>query len=314
MEEALYKHQAIVAVLNNYPRNQWTRVIAALTLRGIQALEQRCSVSTLPLEQLEALCGISDSLENAGISTFIRELNTIKDELFRLNQRVDQTVQNTNRVSAPPTGRKQYETYAQAETLIRPYIYRKPSSAWRASKKKKVRSHSPKHHDLYLPPHVSRKGKGRSDRSKEPVNSSREKAVAKRTVPLYLKNVQSKILPVIEKDKLEYNIRQHFGTTKKKEVEAEVQEGGNNHLMDIADRYLHNSIINYFTKPRSRMASSPSEHFFTSQEDAKSNYNQDSPYREEYEANQYAEDYVEAAPESSRKPSSHSIENLPRSK
>eukprot|EP00826_Nyctotherus_ovalis_P031913 TRINITY_DN256_c0_g3_i1.p1 TRINITY_DN256_c0_g3~~TRINITY_DN256_c0_g3_i1.p1 ORF type:complete len:317 (+),score=45.51 TRINITY_DN256_c0_g3_i1:117-1067(+) len=316
MEEAIYKHQAIVAALNNYPRDQWPRVIAALTIYGMQALEQRYNVPTLSLEQLESLCGIHsyDSLENAGISTFMRELNTIKDELFRLNQRVDQTVQNSYRVSAPLTDRKQYDTYAQAETLIRPYIFRKPSSAWRTSKKKKVRSHSPKHHDLYLPPHVPHKGKRRSDRSKERVSSNRKKATIKRTVPLYLKNVRSRILPNIEKDKLEYNIRQHFETTKKKEAEPEVEEGRDGHLMDIADRYLHNSIINYFTKPRAPMTSSPSEHFSTSQEDAKSDCNQDSPSREEYGANQYGDVYVEAAPESSWKPFSCSIGNRSRSK
>ena len=274
--ETIFSHKVISPVLNNYPREKWTRAVIALIVYGIRALGLKHNLSILSLERLESLSGTqsSNSFENTQISNFIQEINTIKDELFRLNQKVDKTMQRGYKMSGSWSDRKGYDTYAQVETLARPYIYRKPSSAWR--KKKKIRSQSPKRHTT----------------QRDTKSTARDnKATIKRNIPLYLKNVQSRILPAIEKDKLEYNMRQHFGN--RREEEVNVQED-DNRVMGIADKYLHNSIINYFSKAYPNIPNSPSDQLFSSQEDIKSSngspikeVNGSPSIREEYEVHQY---------------------------
>ena len=259
----------------------------------------------------------------------MRELSDIKDEIFRLNRKIDQKsiemrVPLTTRTK---TNKINFDSNGVSSKANRDY--RKSPKTWR-NNKIGAKSHSTRHKELYP---LWFNDKGRLIERKEEKSALKTNKV-NRNIPLYLKNVQSKILPQIEKDKLEYNMKEHFTNPNKlanaeKEINEQIENGEDNdkimnhqedaspsksqsesvsksqsksqsqveennensqedaesdlltlgrkdvRFADIADKYLDNKIINYFSNSKNEQFNSTSEQLPSQESNSKHHYASD---------------------------------------
>ena len=275
MSSDIFNYPLIEPILSNYPKSQWSRLIIAFTVYGIHSLSPYYSLSKLSLNELESICGVPAenlSLQPTSVSGFMRELSDIKDEIFRLNRKIDQKsiemrVPLTTRTK---TNKINFDSNGVSSKANRDY--KKSPKTWR-NNKIGAKSHSTRHKELYP---LWFNDKGRLIERKEEKSALKTNKV-NRNIPLYLKNVQSKILPQIEKDKLEYNMKEHFTNPNKlanaeKEINEQIENGEDNdkimnHQEDASPSKSQSESV---SKSQSKSQSQVEENNENSQEDAES--------------------------------------------
>ena len=226
MERSILSHPAITEVLSNYHESLWNRVIIALILKGIHSIKSLYPSLELSVEELEGNNKVMCKEHNQ-IPNVMDELKAIKSELFKLDKKIDQS----------------------ARTTRKDFVYHKEDVPIKSVRYEKKRNHQPKSINRHKSTSEVRAIKNikllklRSNYKSLPKKSTltKKKRVIKRT-PSYLKNVQSRILSNIERDKIQYKMQKHEINTQSKKQQ--------NYSIRNADKYLDNTIINHFTKAR----------------------------------------------------------------
>ena len=294
MEQSLISNPIIRATLLDYPKAQWKRVIVAIALYGIQSLKKNYHSSNLSVEQLESICGLH-SKKTTGMTMFMNELKNIKREIVKLDKKIDQSANTINKENIHPNKGYHYDNKRSTsqptskKVEIKPHAIRKPLGLCRTKNENEGKSTLAKPNSIYPSwwPKTTRPEELNYEnvRAKNMIPTVRE--IRKQTiqqanrtiyqhpkktektnqtahiVPSYLKNVQSRILGNIEKDKMEYKIRKTQKANPRIQVDQNEIIGSN--TMEAADRYLDNSIINHFTKvgnqniPSESYSNSPSQ-------------------------------------------------------
>jgi len=215
--EVIYKHTTVALILANYPKTHWKNVILALAIYGIQSLKKEDKLSSLTIDQIEEMCNTKQNRTN-DLTVCIKELNTIKKELSKLDKRFDERHGNKENEVVVPI--KEVDTKVQS--LKKPKdeakaMASRPSSAWRS--KGTTNRNSSKQMKVYptrWPKATQDNPKNEKARSTAimPIRTKRSVTVKKaegsaskgntKNLPTYLKNVQSKILGNIEQAKADY--------------------------------------------------------------------------------------------------------------
>lgn len=226
--ELIYRHIAVAPVLANYPKSHWKHVVLALAVCGIRSLKENNKLASLSIDQIEDLCSVqSNKNRDKELAVCMKELNTIKKELSKLDKRFDEAHGNKeNTVVASNNSKGEAKTQSVRKTVdsAKPKAAR-PSSAWRAkgtgkNSSKQIGVYPPwwpktTHENAQSESGIRSRAKStavtpmRSKRlaaSKKPENSASKGTL--RSLPSYLKNVQSRILGDIEQAKMEYTKKQ----------------------------------------------------------------------------------------------------------
>lgn len=277
MEELLLQ-PLIFSAVSNYPKAQWKRVATALLVHGINSLKRQCDLSKLSVGQLEAICGVKKK-NIPDISLFIKELSSIKKELLKLDKKIDLTANKENvdknlpaqhlnkRSTSQPTKAKgdngtrgginaQLGRYKTQEKLLAPTSkasnWPKSTRAYTAAQTKdyervRMRNMVPSIRE------ARRQANKLANRSAYPHPKKSTKAAIVLN-PRYLRNVQSRIISNIERDKMEYNLRRQTmkklaNTASQKDTRSRNAERAEKHA---TDKYLANPIINHFAKMADR--------------------------------------------------------------
>lgn len=265
MERRILSHPSIAEVLSNYPEALWNRAVVALILKGIHSIKFQHPLLELSIEELESCCDCSYK-EDIQMPNFIDELKAIKSELFKLDKKIDQTARTTRkdlacnneefiRNAKHPINSVRADTLAHEKNKATGYGAQECKRRSCLGRKACAKSRRKSVSEIRAAEHIKLL-KLRSNCKSVPKNSlhSRKRGVIRRT-PSYLKNVQSRILSNIERDKIQYKMRQqcNFQTNSipqpsNNERRDLLRIGGEGHLIREADRYLDNPIISHFTQ------------------------------------------------------------------
>jgi hypothetical protein len=220
--QVIYKHSIVAPILTNYPKTHWKNVILALAIYGIHSLRREGKLSSLTIGQIEDMCSIRQHRTN-DLAVCIKELNTIKSELSKLDKRFDETHGNKQNVVTVSTK----EPNTKVQPIKKPkdegtgsaskQVACRPSSGWRT--KGTTNRNSSKQMNV----HPARWPKTTQDSTKNerarstaitPMRTKCSNTVKKpedsaskgnlRNLPSYLKNVQSMILGNIKQAKAAY--------------------------------------------------------------------------------------------------------------
>jgi len=242
----------ISELISNYPKSQWKRVIVAVLIYGINSLKRHHHFSHLSIDQLEMICGVKKK-KATDMSLFMRELNNIKKELLKLDKKIDLTAnkENINKNSSTQNSNKRSTSHPiKGEETVK-CVTNAPSTRYKRDKNKTVTSMA---RGGYIQqwPKSTRAIDYEKVRVRNMIPSLREarrqvnKTINRTTYtkpkitfnPPYLKNVKSKIISNIDKDKREYKLRKNT----MKRVSNQVER------LNTADKYLQDPIIDHFTK------------------------------------------------------------------
>eukprot|EP00826_Nyctotherus_ovalis_P008280 TRINITY_DN12139_c0_g2_i8.p1 TRINITY_DN12139_c0_g2~~TRINITY_DN12139_c0_g2_i8.p1 ORF type:complete len:450 (+),score=100.68 TRINITY_DN12139_c0_g2_i8:1051-2400(+) len=271
--EELLQQPLIFSAVSDYPRAQWKRVATALLVHGINSLKRQCDLSKLSVGQLEAICGVKKNIPN--ISLFIKELSGIKKELLKLDKKIDLTANKENvdknlptqhlnkRSTSQPTKAKgEKGTRGDAKAQLNHYKTQEkqlPSLARASNWPKSTRACTAVHAKDYervrtrnMVPSI-REARRLANKLANRTAYLHPKKSAKAVVilnPAYLRNIQSRIISNIERDKMEYNLRKN---TMKKLGSSASQANARSRNPERAekpatDKYLENPIVSHFAK------------------------------------------------------------------